>query len=64
MTAPICERAAKYVYAIRNVHKRQYAREYALWCESKRDEDPERPAELSYLAAQAVRMNLDAIYGN
>ena len=53
--------ASKYIEAIRNKAKREYARSYYqyLRCPQElRKESPEYPPELSYMCAQAVRMNL------
>lgn len=52
----------RYIRAIRNSDKRDYATRYAIWlCRS--DEDKEtvvepQPFHLSYMAAQAVRISL------
>lgn len=53
-----------YIRAIRNSHKRDYAIRYAIWL--TRDEEnkirPEpQPFNLSEMAAQAVRMNLEKL---
>jgi hypothetical protein len=42
----------------RNPVKRQYAEDYADYLDGFRDVEPERPANLSYMAAQAVRLTL------
>jgi len=54
--------AGKYIRAIRNQQKKEYARAYLLFIfKGKRGEAPARGA-LSYAAAQAVRMQLDSIF--
>jgi hypothetical protein len=54
-----------YIEGIRNAKKRDYARAYLNW--KRRGEpvdfEPDRPEGLSYMAAQAVRHNVDAILG-
>lgn len=53
--------ASKYIEAIKNKAKREYARSYYqyLRCTSElREESPKYPPELPYMAAQAVRMTL------
>ena len=54
-------KAWRYVTGIRNPTKRAYAVAYlgCLWADS---EIPLIPENLSYMAAQAVRMNLDDIW--
>lgn len=61
--------AEKYIRGIRNAAKQAYARDYYRWILDGRPESlnsgngPEWDrAALSYMAAQAVRMNLDCIY--
>lgn len=56
--------ASKYIEAIRSKAKREYARSYYqhLRCPVElRGGSPKYPPELPYMAAQAVRMNLDEI---
>ena len=49
-----------YILAIRNDVKRAYAVAYWAWIEQGRPGDePQRPTDLSYMAAQAVRLNLE-----
>ena len=49
----------QYIERIRNPHKRSYARAYWNWLASDSCEpEPEKPAELSYMAAQSVRVAL------
>jgi len=55
----------KYIRSIRNEHKRDYATQYAIWLQ-RSDEDRETvvepvPHQLSYMAAQSVRMRLHAL---
>lgn len=52
----------KYVGAVRNVNKRDYARLYLAWIVDGRPDgrDPE-PVGLSYMGAQAVRLAMAAI---
>jgi hypothetical protein len=51
--------ARRYIAAIRNAGKRDYAVAYAEWLDSDRNTpEPERPTDLSYMAGQAVRLNL------
>jgi hypothetical protein len=50
-----------YVDAIRNDHKRDYARAYLLWLQcGAQDEAPDRRdyAPLSVMGAQAIRMRI------
>jgi hypothetical protein len=48
-----------YVSAIRNAKKRAYATQYRLWLLAGRNGDsPEVPTGLSYMGAQAVRLQL------
>lgn len=51
------QEARRYIYAIRNPDKQQYA---GLWWQfiNGRTYKPEVPKSLSYMAAQAVRMRL------
>ena len=52
----------KYIRKIKNPSKKQYATEYYNWLKNgKRGEEPDYTdyKSLSYMAAQAVRMNLD-----
>ena len=52
--------AESYVRRIRNLSKRYYAEAYLRWLQAGRPEhqEPLRPANMSYMAAQAVRHNL------
>lgn len=57
--------ARNYIKRIRNRAKKRYAEMYAEFLERgglERGPEPERPKELSYMAAQAVRIELHAIY--
>lgn len=55
----------RYIARIRNANKKDYARRYAIWlCRSAEDRQvivEPVPFQLSYMAAQAVRMNLNEI---
>lgn len=55
--------ASRYIESLRHHAKRRYAHDYYQWLRSGQQGDsPEyNPAALSYMAAQAVRMNLDTI---
>ena len=55
------ERVNKYVKGVRNPYKKDYASEFADYLIGTGCEEPERPAELSYMAAQAVRTSLHEI---
>jgi hypothetical protein len=51
--------ARRYVNAIRNDAKRDYARAYLLWLQcGRQDAEPTRPEGLSFMGAQAVRHRL------
>jgi hypothetical protein len=58
--------AEKYIRGIRNASKRSYAEAYYRWILHGCPGDGNGPewdrATLSYMGAQAVRMNLDTIY--
>ena len=55
--------AQKYIRRIRNTEKRQYASDYlAAMCANA--ERPERPYNLSVMAAQGVRLTLAGMYPN
>ena len=58
------EEAASYIRAIRNPIKRAYAEKYAAWNETggAAETEPLVPVGLSYMAAQAVRMTLAALW--
>ena len=45
----------------RNAAKRQYAEDYADYLDGFRDEPPRDPENLSYMAAQAVRLSMARI---
>jgi hypothetical protein len=51
-----------YVARIRNQPKQSYAREYLAWKRGYRLTEPERPDSLSYMGAQAVRLQLDPMF--
>lgn len=55
--------ASRYIESLRSPTKKRYARDYYQWIRAGRvDADhPADPPTLSYMAAQAVRMNLDEI---
>jgi hypothetical protein len=56
--------AGKYIRRIRNRQKREYARAYLFYVlKGKRGGEPSR-GTLSYMGAQAVRMQLDSIFAN
>jgi hypothetical protein len=46
---------------IRNLAKRDYAERYLGWTLGIYKAEPERPASLSYMAAQAVRLRLSEL---
>lgn len=48
----------KYINRIRNQKKKTYAQEYLEWLRVGDDDAPDPPEGLSYMAAQAVRMNV------
>jgi hypothetical protein len=52
--------AARYVAAIKNDEKREYAIEYLTWW-TEGGVEPEAPETLSYMAGQAVRMRIRAL---
>jgi hypothetical protein len=56
------EEAAKYMRRIRNAAKADYARDYWSYVRGQRCAPEAETYGLSYMGAQAVRMNLDAIY--
>jgi hypothetical protein len=64
------ERAEQYVASIRNAKKRAYAHRFLRYLRNGVTDDigslpgdtPQRAGELSYMAAQAVEMNLRAIW--
>src|SRR6266487_4507476 len=51
------ERIDRYIRRIRNVNKREYAKEYRRFLNGFRQDEPQQ-GPISYMAAQAVRMNL------
>jgi hypothetical protein len=51
------KRIQTYINRIRNPHKLEYARVYLAYLRNPVGESPDYPG-LSYMAAQAVRMNL------
>jgi hypothetical protein len=52
--------AEAYIRKIRNPFKRAYAVDYWRWLQTCEGDAPAyNPAELSYMGAQAVRINLD-----
>ena len=57
-------RASRYIEGLRSPLKRRYAHAYYQWLrmpDSLRPAESPSRGELSYMAAQAVRMNLDEI---
>jgi hypothetical protein len=54
--------AAAYVRRIRNVQKRAYAAQYLAWFTGQRSQDPNAEG-ISYIAAQAVRMEIARLIG-
>lgn len=63
MAAVETRAAVKYIAAIRSSAKKQYAQQYYRWILEGRPEGKNPTyAPLCYMAAQAVRMNLDQIY--
>lgn len=53
--------ASRYIESLRSAAKKRYARHYYQYIRAgRREPSPEYPA-LSYMAAQAVRMQLDEI---
>ena len=58
-------KAWAYIRAIRNPHKRAYAERYLRYLEvlemGEECDEPQRLSKLGAMAAQAVRMNLNAI---
>lgn len=53
--------AWKYANLIRNKAKRQYANAYTNWLRNGAEGLAPEPGNLSCMAAQAVRMNIDAM---
>ena len=68
MEKPQNPKARSYINKIHNTEKRNYAEAYDRWLRHQPTEDPawaqepEPPRELSYMAAQAVRMSLSELY--
>jgi hypothetical protein len=56
----VCDALNDYVKRIRNPYKKDYASEYAHFAITGGAEPPDR-GPLSYMAAQAVRMNIKEI---
>ena len=51
--------ARRYISAIRNAAKQEYAHAYAAWMDGDRTgPEPDRPEGLSFMGGQAVRLNL------
>lgn len=50
-----------YARKCRNAAKRQYAEDYADYLDGFRAVEPDRPASLGYMGAQAVRLSMAAI---
>jgi hypothetical protein len=59
------QQAQTYIRGIKNKLKKDYARDYNNWILKGKQEgkEPGRKNDLSYMVAQAVRMELDKIYG-
>jgi hypothetical protein len=55
---PMPPQVENYIRAIRNNIKRAYAYDYAQYLLGKRRDAPMEPTGLSYMARQAVRMQL------
>jgi hypothetical protein len=55
-------KAGQYIRSIRNAAKKEYARAYLLFLLQGRQGTPPEQKELSYMAAQAVRLHLGAIF--
>ena len=56
--------AQRYIKGIRNAGKRAYALAYWRWLTGRTGKEPDfQGADISYMAAQAVRLNLDQIIG-
>jgi hypothetical protein len=53
-------KAQQYVKSTRNASKKKYAEQYLQW-KLGRGPEPERPNDLSVMAAQAVEMTLNSI---
>ena len=53
----------RYITRIRNPLKRAYALGYSYWLTGMAERAPQRPVDLSYMAAQAVEMELRDLYG-
>ncbi len=69
MTATTTAHVNAYLRAIRNAAKHDYANQYANFLRAQEPgghpefaSEPDRPADLSYMAAQAVRMNLRDLF--
>jgi hypothetical protein len=59
-------KASNYIESLRHPAKKRYAKDYYQYLRCPANQRPERGPEhpgLSYMAAQAVRMNLDEIMG-
>lgn len=50
--------AHRYARSLRNPAKRRYAYDYIAWLRSGQEGDEPERGELSYIAAQGVRLNL------
>ena len=58
------EQAYRYLNLIRNADKRRYGFAYLAWLRNHAvGVEPEEPARLSYMGAQAVRLKLGEILG-
>lgn len=59
----VASKIRPYITSMRSGAKRDYAILYEAWLESgKSDKEPSRPKNLSAIAAQSVRMEIDSIY--
>jgi hypothetical protein len=56
-------RAQSYIAGIRNAKKKWYAAALLAYWQGHSTMKPNPPAEVSFMASQAVRMRMDAILG-
>ena len=55
------KQAAQYIKQIKNIAKKAYAAAYWHYLNTTHTKEPQ-PFDLSYMAAQAVRIKLDSIF--
>lgn len=57
---PVISQVSKYINAIKNPHKKDYAQAYSKWMAAGEPagQEPAEPKELGYMARQAVRLHL------